>query len=204
MPPTPPRHHPPMPPTTPVINATSMAPDAVNKAANRANSPPPQPSSAMPRHRLPMTPTASRCNPTSPAPDEPNGATSPARSTRRVVGGRGSEQLRGGEGVQGSGEDVQGTTRSFQSLLRKIWLLWSNLLQTITLRWQVGSSNYFLNPKFHILYLDNNDRIYILDLKKRRWIVKGRYRDALEFQDSVLHLWDHTNYGPTLTIFLVN
>ena len=106
--------------------------------------------------------------------------------------------------MQGSGEDVQGTTRSFQFLLRKIWLLWSNLLQTITLRWQVGSSNYILNPKFHILYLDNNDRIYILDLKKRRWIVKGRYRDALEFQDSVLHLWDHTNYGPTLTIFLVN
>ena len=39
-PPTPPRHHPPTLPTTPIINATSMAPDAVNKAANCANSPP--------------------------------------------------------------------------------------------------------------------------------------------------------------------
>ena len=86
----------------------------------------------------------------------------------------------------------------------KVLLFCSNLLQNTTLRCQVGSSNYILKPKFHILFLDNNDRIYILYPKKRKWIVKGRYRDALEFQDSVFQFWDHTNSGPTLTIFLVN
>lgn len=43
-----------------------------------------------------------------------------------------------------------------------------------------------------------------MDLQKRRWIVKGRYRDALEFQDSILQLWQQTEFGPTLTIFLEN
>jgi len=46
--------------------------------------------------------------------------------------------------------------------------------------------------------------VYILDLKKRRWIVKGRYRDALQFEDSVLQLWQQTEFGPTLTVFLEN
>ena len=63
---------------------------------------------------------------------------------------------------------------------------------------------YILNPKFHNLFLENNEHIYILDPKKCKWIVKGRFREALEFQDSVLQFWNHTNSGPTLTIFLVN
>jgi hypothetical protein len=46
--------------------------------------------------------------------------------------------------------------------------------------------------------------VYILDLPKRRWIVKGRFRDALEFEDSVLRFWQKTEFGPTLTIFLEN
>jgi len=63
---------------------------------------------------------------------------------------------------------------------------------------------YILNSKFHNLFLENNEHIYILDPKTHKWIVKGRFRDALEFQDSVLQLWNYTNSGPTLTIFLVN
>jgi len=63
---------------------------------------------------------------------------------------------------------------------------------------------HILNPKFHILFLENNERVYILDPKRRKWIIKGRFREALEFQESVLQLWDHPNSGPTLTIFLVN
>jgi len=46
--------------------------------------------------------------------------------------------------------------------------------------------------------------VYILDTKKRKWIVKGRFRDALEFQESVVHLWEKTEFGPMLTIFLVS
>jgi len=41
-----------------------------------------------------------------------------------------------------------------------------------------------------------------LDLQKHRWIVKGRFRDALQFQDSVAQFWQKTEFGPTLTIFL--
>ena len=46
--------------------------------------------------------------------------------------------------------------------------------------------------------------MYILDQQKRKWIVKGRFMDALEFEDSVLQLWQQTKFGPTLTIFLEN
>ena len=46
--------------------------------------------------------------------------------------------------------------------------------------------------------------MYILDLQKRKWIVKGRFSDALEFEDSVLQFWEKTEFGPTLTIFLEN
>ncbi|KIK04912.1 hypothetical protein K443DRAFT_4268 [Laccaria amethystina LaAM-08-1] len=56
--------------------------------------------------------------------------------------------------------------------------------------------------KYYSPMSDNNDCIYILDLQKRKRIVKGRFRDALEFQDSILHLWQQTDFGPTLTIFL--
>ena len=45
---------------------------------------------------------------------------------------------------------------------------------------------------------------FIFKSKKHKWTTKERYRDALEFQDSVFQFWDHTNSGPTLTIFLVN
>jgi hypothetical protein len=55
-----------------------------------------------------------------------------------------------------------------------------------------------------VLFLDNNEQVYILDPKKRKWIVKGRFRDALEFQDSVLQFWDQASSGPILTIYLVN
>jgi len=41
-----------------------------------------------------------------------------------------------------------------------------------------------------------------LDLQKHRWIVKGRFRDALQFQHSVAQFWQKTEFGPTLTIFL--
>lgn len=41
-------------------------------------------------------------------------------------------------------------------------------------------------------------------IHKHIWIVKGRFRDALEFQDSVLHLWNKTSFGPVLTMFLVS
>jgi hypothetical protein len=62
--------------------------------------------------------------------------------------------------------------------------------------------------EFYILNLitltDNNDRVYILDQQKHKWIVKGRFRDALAFQDSVVHLWQKTEFGPTLTMFLVS
>ncbi|KIJ99615.1 hypothetical protein K443DRAFT_8259 [Laccaria amethystina LaAM-08-1] len=58
--------------------------------------------------------------------------------------------------------------------------------------------------KYYSPMSDNNNRLYILDLQKRKWIVKGRFRDALEFQDSILHLWQQTDFGPTLTIFLAS
>ena len=74
-------------------------------------------------------------------------------------------------------------------------------MQNITLQFLVGSLDYILYSKFHILFLENNERVYILDPKKCKWIIKGRFRDALEFEESVLQLWDHTNSGPTLTIF---
>jgi len=54
-----------------------------------------------------------------------------------------------------------------------------------------------------MLTIDHNERVYILDPQKQRWIVKGRFREALEFQDSVVQLWEKTNFGPMLTIFLV-
>ena len=46
--------------------------------------------------------------------------------------------------------------------------------------------------------------VYILDPKKCKWIVKGGYREAIEFQKSVLQLWDHASSRPMITIFLVN
>lgn len=33
--------------------------------------------------------------------------------------------------------------------------------------------------------------------------MKGRFRDALEFDDSILGLWVKSESGPTLTLFLV-
>ena len=58
--------------------------------------------------------------------------------------------------------------------------------------------------KYYSPLRDNNARVYILDSKKHKWIVKGRYRDAIEFEDSVFQYWDQTDFGPTLTIFLEN
>ena len=46
--------------------------------------------------------------------------------------------------------------------------------------------------------------MYILDPKKHKWIVKGRFRDAIQFEDLVIQFWDQTESGPTLTIFLEN
>ena len=43
-----------------------------------------------------------------------------------------------------------------------------------------------------------------MDPKKNKWIVKGRFRDAIEFEDSVLKFWDQTEFGPTLMMFLEN
>jgi len=77
------------------------------------------------------------------------------------------------------------------------------LLQHIAKYYSPMSGKYFkfcLKLKLNIL--DNNNRIYILDLQKHRWIVKGRFRDALQFQDSVAQFWQKTEFGPTLTIFL--
>lgn len=47
-------------------------------------------------------------------------------------------------------------------------------------------------------------RVYILDPKKHKWIVKGRFRDAIEFEESVFQFWDQTKFGMSLTIFLVS
>lgn len=58
--------------------------------------------------------------------------------------------------------------------------------------------------KYYSPLLDNNLRVYILDPKKRKWIVKGRFKDAIEFEDSVFQFWDQTKFGPNLTIFLEN
>jgi hypothetical protein len=83
----------------------------------------------------------------------------------------------------------------------------ASLLKCVTKYYSPISSRQFklyFNPKFHILFLENNERVYILDPKKHKWIIKRNFRDALEFQESILQLWDHTNSGPTLTIFLVN
>jgi len=90
-PPTPPRHPPRTPSTTPPTNATSLATNAANKAAKSAMSQPPNDLNSAPS-------TA-----TSQAPNDPNSATSPTRTARRMVGRRGLEELRGGEGVQGVG-----------------------------------------------------------------------------------------------------
>ena len=46
--------------------------------------------------------------------------------------------------------------------------------------------------------------MYILDFNKHKWIIKGRFRDAIEFKDSVLQFWDQTKFGPILTVFLEN
>ena len=63
---------------------------------------------------------------------------------------------------------------------------------------------YYLNLNLNTLFTDNNDHVYILDVQKHKSIVRGRFRDALEFHDSVVHLWQKAEYGPTLTIFLVS
>lgn len=78
------------------------------------------------------------------------------------------------------------------------------MLQSITLLFLVGVFKSLQRYHCFIFILDNNERVYILDPQKRKWIAKGRYRDALEFQDSVFKLWDQTISGPTLTLFLVN
>ena len=58
--------------------------------------------------------------------------------------------------------------------------------------------------KYYFPLSDNNACVYILDPKIQKWIIKGRFRDAIEFEDSVFHYWDQTKFGLILTIFIEN
>ncbi|KAF8951729.1 hypothetical protein BDZ97DRAFT_1909735 [Flammula alnicola] len=102
--------------------------------------------------------------------------------------------------------DVEGTVNIFPSNTRPTTLdIDETAIIAVTIPFEEALAPLLQHvAKYYSPISDNNERVYILDLQKSKWIVKGRFRQALEFDDSVLHLWDQTNFGPTLTLFLEN
>jgi hypothetical protein len=102
--------------------------------------------------------------------------------------------------------DVEGTVNLFPSNTRPTTLdVDETAIIAVTIPFEKALSPLLQQvAKYYSPLSDNNERVYILDPNKHKWIVKGRFRDAVEFEDSVLHFWDQTKFGPILTIFLEN
>ncbi|KAF8961578.1 hypothetical protein BDZ97DRAFT_1664120 [Flammula alnicola] len=102
--------------------------------------------------------------------------------------------------------DVEGTVNIFPSNTRPTTLdIDETAIIAVTIPFEEALAPLLQHiAKYYSPISDNNERVYILDQQKSKWIVKGRFRQALEFDDSVLHLWDQTNFGPMLTLFLEN
>ncbi|EDR13066.1 uncharacterized protein LACBIDRAFT_322487 [Laccaria bicolor S238N-H82] len=100
--------------------------------------------------------------------------------------------------------DIEGTVNLFPSDTRPTTVdIYETAVIAVTIPFEGALAPLLQHvAKYYSPMSDNNDRVYILDQQKCKWIVKGRFRDALAFQDSVVHLWQKTEFGPTLTIFL--
>ena len=108
--------------------------------------------------------------------------------------------------VNSQSVDVEGTVNIFPSDIRPTTMdIDETAVIAVIVPFEESLAHLLQHvAKYYSPLSDRNACVYILDSKKQRWIVKGRFRDAVEFEESVFQYWDQTDFGLTLTIFLEN